>query len=124
MEAKNKTLCIIPVLPSANIARDVAWYNEKVGFKSVFHDNMYAVLKRDNLYIHLQWHADTEEDPLLGGSVIRIDVNDIKVIFEEFIKRGTVEREKFVSNTPWGTNEFGFFDLNKNAIFLMEDILL
>ena len=112
---------IIPVLPSSNIERDVAWYYAKVGLEPVFHDNMYAVLKRDNLYIHLQWHADNENDPLLGGSVIRIDVENIKLLFAEFIKRGTVVENKFISNTPWGTNEFGFFDLNKNAIFFMED---
>jgi hypothetical protein len=24
-------------------------------------------------------------------------------------------------NNPWNTHEFGFFELNKNAIFIMED---
>jgi hypothetical protein len=106
METKN--LSIIPVLPSSDITRDISWYNEKTGFIEVFHDNMYAALKRDNLYIHLQWHADTEDDPLLGGSVIRIFVKNIRPIFEEFVQRGTVAEDKFVANTPWGTNEFGF----------------
>src|SRR6185312_12853233 len=119
---ETETLAIIPVLPSSDISRDVSWYYEKVGFKSVFHDNMYAVLKRDNLYIHLQWHADTEDDPLLGGSVIRIDVKNVRGLFDEFVQRGTVDKTKFISNTPWQTNEFGFFDLNKNAIFFMEDV--
>jgi hypothetical protein len=26
-----------------------------------------------------------------------------------------------VWNTPWKTNEFGFYDLNNNAIFIVED---
>jgi hypothetical protein len=43
-------------------------------------------------------------------------------IFEEFVQRGTVTKDAFKANTPWKTNEFGFFDLNKNAIFIMEDI--
>jgi len=60
---------------------------------------MYAVLRRDNLYIHLQWHADTSEDPLLGGSVIKIFVNDINPVFEEFMERGTVTKEKLRLNT-------------------------
>ncbi|NHA05173.1 glyoxalase/bleomycin resistance/extradiol dioxygenase family protein [Mucilaginibacter sp. HC2] len=111
---------IMPVLPSADIERDVAWYKDKTGFEPVFWDNMYAVLNRDNLYLHLQWHADTETDPLLGGSVIRIDVKNIQPLFEEFVQRGTVKVDAFKSNTPWHTNEFGFFDLNKNAIFIME----
>jgi hypothetical protein len=122
MEKGTQTLCIIPVLPSADIVRDISWYKEKTGFETVFHDNMYAVLKRDNLCIHLQWHADTEDDPLLGGSVIRIFVRNIRPMFDEFVKRGTVSKNKFVPNTPWGTNEFGFFDLNKNAVFIAEDL--
>jgi len=122
METQTKTLCIIPVLPSSDITRDVAWWNEKVGFRVIFNDNMYAVLGRDNLYIHLQWHAGTNEDPLLGGSVIRIYVKNIPPLFNELLQRGTVTEDKFISNTPWKTNEFGFYDLNRNAIFIMEDI--
>ncbi len=113
---------IIPVLPSANIKRDVEWYKEKTGFDEYFSDDMYAVLFRGDLTIHLQWHADTADDPLLGGSVIRIYVKNIIPIFEEFVERGTVSRDALKTNTPWKTNEFGFFDLNRNAIFVMEDI--
>ena len=123
MEIDTKFLTIIPVLPSSDIARDIAWYEEKTGFKTVFFDNMYALLQRDNLCVHLQWHADTEEDPLLGGSVIRIFVKNIRPLFDEFVARGIVNKNKFVANTPWQTNEFGFFDLNKNAIFVVEDLV-
>ena len=119
---KTELLSIVPVLPSLDIARDVAWYSEKVGFELVFADKMYAVMRRGNLYLHLQWHADTAEDPLLGGSVIRIAVNNINPIFEELVQRGTVTEDKMRLNTPWQTNEFGFFDLNQNAIFITEDI--
>lgn len=113
---------IIPVLPSEDIERDVAWYREKVGFEPYYVDNMYAVIYRENLVIHLQWHADTVDDPLLGGSVIRLNVKNIRPLFDELVERGTVAPDKFRKNTPWGTNEFGFFDLNNNAIFVAEDI--
>ena len=120
--ASTTFLNIIPVLPSSNLERDIAWYNEKTGFKEYFSDKLYAVLYRVNLSIHLQWHADTMSDPLLGGSVIRIPVKNIRPLFDEFVQRGTVTKDAFKANTPWKTNEFGFFDLNKNAIFIMEDI--
>lgn len=119
---RTEFLNIMPVLPSADIPRDVAWYQEKAGFEVLFAENMYAVLYRENICIHLQWHADTSDDPLLGGSVIRIAIKNIKPIFEEFVQRGTVSIDKFRPNTPWNTNEFGFYDLNNNAIFIMEDI--
>jgi hypothetical protein len=113
---------ISPVLPSQDIDRDVEWYEKQVGFKRLHKDKMYAVLRRENLCIHLQWHADTEEDPLLGGSVIKIFVKNVIPIFEEMVDKGTVTKEKLSLKTAWGTNEFGFYDLNNNSIFFVEDL--
>jgi hypothetical protein len=119
---KTELSAVIPVLPSENIERDIAWYKDKVGFETYFSDDMYAVLYRDNIVLHLQWHAGTGDDPLPGGSVTRIMVKEIMPAFEEFVKRGTVPQEKLRMDTPWGTHEFGFFDLNSNAIFIMQDL--
>lgn len=109
------------MLPSEDIERDKAWYEKYTGFHMVSGDDMYAVLNREDLWIHLQWHADTEDDPLLGGSVIKIFVDQIQPIFKEFVERGTVKADKLRLNTPWNTHEFGFYDLNNNAIFFVED---
>ncbi|MCK8522850.1 glyoxalase/bleomycin resistance/extradiol dioxygenase family protein [Aquimarina sp. D1M17] len=118
-----KPAVIIPVLPSLDIKRDIAWYEEKTGFTFLFGDHMYAGIRKDNLTIHLQWHADTEDDPLLGGSVIKIFVEDIQPIFEDFVNRGTVPKDKLRRHTPWNTHEFGFYDLNNNAIFFVQDVV-
>jgi hypothetical protein len=120
---KNEFVNIIPVLPSSDIERDVTWYKEHTGFEVYYSDKMYAIIYRENLTIHLQWHADTQDDPLLGGSVIRIFVKNIRPLFEEFVKRDTVAPNAFKANTPWGTNEFGFYDLNNNSIFVAEDVV-
>ena len=119
---ETKLIDVIPVLPSSNINRDTHWYKEKAGFKLVSKNDIYAIVKRGKLCIHLQWHADTKDDPLLGGSVIRIFVENINPLFEEFVERGTVEKDKLRVNTPWGINEFGFYDLNNNALFIVEDV--
>lgn len=108
------------MLPSQDIARDAPWYERHVGFEVVWSDPMYAVLRRDGFWLHLQWHADTDDDPLLGGSVIRIVVDDIEPAFEEFVTRGAFTPNKLRRDTPWGTHEFGFFDPNRNAIFVVE----
>lgn len=121
MSATPSALGIVPVLPSADIERDLKWYDKQAGFTSVFSDKWYAGLRRENLWIHLQFHHGTEDDPLLGGSVIRIFVTDIQPYLEEFVARGTVVRDKLRMHTPWGTHEFGFFDLNNNAIFVVQD---
>jgi len=118
-----KLVKIIPMLESPDIERDIAWYKEKAGFEvSFIHEKMYVGLCRDDIEIHLQWHAGTKDDPMNGGTVIRIDVKNIKSIFEELKQRGTVTDKDFKANTPWGTNEFAFHDLNSNAIFISEDI--
>jgi len=122
MDTKSGIRGIEPVLPSQNIIRDVEWYEQYTGFEYSSGDKMYAVLKRESQFIHLQWHAGNDDDPLLDGSVIKIFVHDITPFFEEFVKRGTIQSEKLIKNTPWGTHEFSFYDLNKNAIFFVQDV--
>jgi len=82
---------------------------------------MYAVLRTENNWIHLQWHADTQDDPLLGGSVIKIFVRNIKTLFEEFGESVSVDKDMFRPHTAWGKHEFGFYNLNRNAILFVED---
>lgn len=112
----------VPVLPSADIVRDLRWYKEKLGFQAVFSDQKYAAVRRENIWLHLQWHADSPDDPLLGGSVVRIFVENLKPLFEEFVDRGTVLPDDLKLGTPWRTNEFGVHDLNMNSIILVEDL--
>ncbi|WP_286746376.1 MULTISPECIES: glyoxalase/bleomycin resistance/extradiol dioxygenase family protein [Roseivirga] len=113
---------IEPVLPTTDIGRDLSWYEQYTGFTYAFGDHMYSGMVRDQLCIHLQWHADTPEDPLLGGSVVKIFVKDIQPWYEEFLERNTINEDSLRKNTPWGTHEFGFFDLNKNALFIVQDL--
>lgn len=115
-----KLLATIPVLSSSDLTRDIAWYEEKTGFRNVTDQEGYAIMQRENLEFHLQFHHGTEDDPVLAG-VMRIWVKGILPLFEEFVQRGTVTPDKLQMRTPWRTNEFGFYDLNKNAIIVMED---
>lgn len=110
---------IIPVLSSFDIQRDLKWYEKFTGFNFYFGDNMYSGLKRDHLEFHLQFHHGNENDPV-NQSVIRIFVADIQPYYDEFVERGTITRDKLRMNTPWGTHEFGFYDLNNNAIFVVQ----
>ncbi|MGK0365588.1 MAG: hypothetical protein ACI85O_002654 [Saprospiraceae bacterium] len=83
---------------------------------------MYAGIQRDSLSLHLQWHAGSSEDPILGGSVVKFFVENIQALFEKFVERGIVLPDKLRRSTPWNTHEFGFYDLNNNAIFFVENI--
>ncbi len=119
---QTRFLQTVPVLPSQNIQRDLDWYNKNLGFQKTFGDQMYAGMLLEGLELHLQWHADTADDPLLGGSVVRLFVKNIEPYFLKLVEGGVIPPDKLQRNTPWGTHEFGLFDLNKNAIFFVEDI--
>ncbi len=122
MDKRDELLHIAPVLPSQDIERDISWYSKYVGFEVVHKNEMYAVLNRDTHFIHLQWHADTDDDPLLGGSVIKVFVASIEPLFHEFLNRGTIKQDKLRRSTAWNTHEFGFYDPNGNAIFFVESL--
>ena len=122
MAANKRFLQMIPVLPTNNTERDIAWFEKYMGFSYSFGDDMYCGLTREQMEIHLQWHADNEQDPLLGGSVIKLFVENIDPFYEEFLERGTITPDRLRRNTPWKTDEFGFYDLNKNAIFIVQDL--
>lgn len=119
---KTEFLSTIPVLPSNNIERDLIWYEEKLGFKKIFGDSMYVGIHLKNVWLHLQWHADTPDDPLLGGSVAKIFVKNIEPYFNKLVSKGVIHKDKLRKNTLWSTYEFGLYDLNNNAIFFVEDI--
>jgi len=110
----------VPVLPSADIARDVKFYVEGLGFSEIFSDNLYALLRRQNLELHLQWHAGTPEDPLLGGSVVRLITEDVDAYYNVVVDQGVINANHTPKKTAWGTYEFGFYDLNKNAVFIVK----
>lgn len=117
---KSTLQTIVPVLSTSDLERDISWYDQYLGFKLTYLEEGYAVLNRDHLWIHLQFHYDDEEDPVYGA-VIKLFVADIHSILKEMIDRGTVTKEKLRMNTAWNTHEFGFYDHNKNAIFFVQD---
>jgi len=112
---------IEPVLSTDNVKRDIEWHAKYTGFTFSFGDESYAGVSREGQCIHLQWHHNNDDDPVLP-SVIKLFVDDIDPYIHEFIERGTISEDNIRRNTPWGTHEFGFFDLNKNAIYIVQDV--
>ncbi len=111
----------IPVLSTSDLKRDITWYAEYAGFGLLFQQEGYAGLYRDGIELHLQWHENTLEDPVFG-SVVKVFVTNLDAVVTEFVARGTIKRSQYKKETPWGTNEFGFYDLNMNAIYFVEDL--
>jgi len=124
---QTKFLHLSPILPSLDVAADIAFWENKLGFKNVYDSTHYgespvnyAVLCRQGLYIHLQMQFP--EDMANGNlTQVRFQVENIQPLFEEYLASGVISKDSFRKKTAWGTNGFGFYDTNKNAIFFYEN---
>ncbi len=112
-------------MASADVANDVRWYEEKLGFKNVYDSSAYqdgeidyAVIGRDNLFMHLQFQFP--EDMI--STDVKFEVENIELLYQELIDSGVIKEEQIRRQTPWNTSEVSFFDLSKNRITFLEDL--
>ena len=121
--AKLKT--VSPVLPARDVRRSIEFYVEQLGFKLNGQDSSsdprYAVVGRDDVELHLQWH-DPAEWAAVERPMIRFEVPAIEQLFDEFKAAGVFHEQTAVRDTPWGTREFAFFDPDQNGLTFYRDI--
>ncbi len=121
---KTSFLFVSPVLASSNVSRDVAWYGN-IGFKNVYDSSRYqegpldyAVVRRQNLLLHLQFQFATD----MTSTDVKFEVRNIKPLIEDFVAKGLLDIEKVHWKTPWNTTEFGIFDPSGNRLTFLEDL--
>ena len=114
-----------PVLSSEDISRDIEWYQEKLGFKNVYDSSAYqkgkvdyAVLGRDNLFIHLQFQFPND----MTSTDIKFEVENIEALYKELLDTGIITEKNINRKTSWNTSEACFFDLSGNRITFLQDI--
>jgi len=116
---------INPVLPSKDVAAAVAYYTERLGFEKVFQDDpntpRYAAVKRDGVELHLQWH-DPVEWAAVERPMLRFEVPQIEALFEEYQTQSVFHERTALRDTPWGTKEFAFYDLDHNGLTFYRDL--
>jgi catechol 2,3-dioxygenase-like lactoylglutathione lyase family enzyme len=118
---------IFPVLPVRLMSESLRFYTEKLGFRVAFGDASqsepnYIGPRRDDIEIHLQFQF--EEDftkGTAGVAFLRIEVDNPDALFEEFRSSGVLRVGNVVSDTAWGTREFGFSDPNGNGLTFQRD---
>ncbi len=122
---QTKFLFLSPVLASADVRRDVEWYEIKLGFKNVFDSTRYeagpmnyAVVGRQELFLHLQFQFPKD----MTATDVRIQVANIDPLFSEYLNSGIITPDRMRRKTAWGTDEFGLFDLSGNRITFFEDL--
>ncbi|WP_299124019.1 glyoxalase superfamily protein [uncultured Winogradskyella sp.] len=117
---------IHPVLPVKDVTKAVEYYVQKLGFKLAFTDTTeahgYAGVSRDGIEIHLQWHDEVEWVKGIDRPMLRIYVDDIEDLFNDYKTQDVFHHGTSLKETSWGTKEFAFYDLNMNGLTFYRDI--
>lgn len=117
---------IHPVLPVRNVTKSINYYVQKLGFelgfKDVGDDPKYAGVRRDGIEIHLQWHDASDWTEGMDCPLLRIYVEEVDLIFEEYQTKTVFHNNTALRNTVWGTREFGFYDLDRNGLIFYKDL--
>jgi hypothetical protein len=105
----------IPVLPAADTAESLNWWDEKCGFKETFRDATppnYAGINRGGAHLHLAGMGDKELARKVGDqTMVRIAVQGIEAMYAEYQKRGgKVHPNGALQTKPWGAKEFAAID--------------
>ena len=115
-----------PVIPVRDMTATLAFCQDKLGFTRVFDDAhgpdaeiSYAGVRRGDVCLHLQTMAP-DEDPTMP--LIRIDVQNIDRLFEEYVDKGVTSPNGKLEAKPWGSRDFGVYDVNGAALVFFEDL--
>ena len=114
-------LDLAPVLQVRDVPAAIAYYVDRLGFELRFRDSetdpRYAGMRRHGVEVHLQWHDETSFRPERGDALmVRIRVVDPDALFAEYADKGVFHEKTHLRDTPWGTREFGFYDLNGHGL--------
>ncbi len=116
---------ISPVLPANDIKAEIEFF-EKLGFKNIY-DSLqysdkldYAVMYRDGQNIHIQFQFEKDMPSKNAAQQIKIWVHDLDSLQKEFEANGFEINRR--DDTPWQTNEFGFYSPNHNAVIFVFDL--
>lgn len=118
---------IVPILDVRDVNAALVYYVQRLGFEVAFRyeddpDN-YAGVKRDAVYLDMQWqHADDFDRGTAGNLRLRILVDDPDALFAELTARGALDATVTVHETMWGTREFGFRDPDGNGLTFYRNV--
>jgi len=101
-----------PVLPVDNLKETVAYYQEAFGFDVSFmwgEPAHYAVLKRDDVGVHLTEREDTSKK--IPPCTVYVFVNDVDALYEEFKGKG-IDMFSPPETQDYGMREFEVSDPN------------
>ncbi len=123
-----KFVNVAPVLAVRNVSKSIAFYTGKLGFSlkgtdvppGSTQEPKYAVLGRDAVRIHVQWHD--EADFAGEGPELRFVIDDVDGLFEEYRIQDVFHSRTALRDTAWGTREFAFYDPDGNGLIFFRNL--
>lgn len=111
-----------PIIGTRDIEQALAFYSDHLGFKIAFRDGStptnYAGLRRDTVELHMQFQYEHEMSTLR----LRLLVSDPDALFDEYRTKDVFHDHTKLADTPWGTREFAFYDLDGNGLTFYRDL--
>jgi uncharacterized glyoxalase superfamily protein PhnB len=126
-------LSIMPAVPVRTLDAALAYYCDKLGFRvrARLGDGG-AILTRDRAELHLTklddetWRTRSDflmrpiksgaESFLPGTSAYRIEVDDVRALFEDFRAKGATHPTSTLQERSWGDVDFGMGDPDGNLL--------
>jgi predicted enzyme related to lactoylglutathione lyase len=95
-------------------------FYQSIGFtlrgQDVPNDSKYAVITRDGVELHLQWHDAQEWTYPNDRPAYRFLVRDVDGLFSQFVDGLAKPDVKPPFDSPWGTREFHLRDPDLNCL--------
>ena len=106
-----------PILPTRNVIESCAFY-ESLGFEAGYHSEVYEILRRGNLVVHLERCEDLVPEQNHFSCYWRVP--DADRLYREFAALGLpsegLRRLTEPADEPWGMREFTLKDPSGNLI--------
>jgi len=119
--ANARLAAVEPVLAVRDVPESIRFY-ERLGFNVRWSEARYAVLQRDEVCLHLQWHDAKEWAHGIDRPMLRFVVPDVATLFREYEPKGVFHGKTQLRRTDWGTEEFAFYDPDKNGLTFYRDV--
>ena len=119
MPEKTEFRYAAPVLASLDLARTIAFYEERLGFRRDFVYDDYASVSRDGVSIHF-WLCDDPHIPKQTSCYIY--VRDIEPLYAEYQAAKVIHPNAPLEKKSWGMYEFSALDVDGNLLRFGESL--
>jgi hypothetical protein len=110
---------VAPRFLVGDMEQALAFYGQ-LGFVTPYHDEGFAILKRDGIALQFNVSDPTHEPPQEGCRVCYISVTNIGALYQQYLPTGALRSP--IQTTDWGTKGFWLCDPFRNILIFEENI--